>query len=106
MQKLKRRRKKKREAIKLKHEIEIPEMLDCEEFEEHPEMNCKDYSDLQCIGCNNCKTMFKDNGVGTTFKCKLKYPIAWIHIWRPSRRFNAVKIRSIVYRNPFMDEIC
>ena len=89
---------------KLKYEIEIPDMLDCDEFEENPDMNCKNYNALQCIGCDNCKTMFKDDGVGTTFKCKLQHPIAWIHIWRPSRRYGAVKIKSIVYRGFFIDE--
>lgn len=87
----------------MKYEIEIPDMLDCDKFEENPDMNCKNYNVLQCIGCDHCKAMFKNDGIGTTFKCKLKYPIAWIHIWQASRRFNAVKIKSIVYRSLFID---
>lgn len=87
------------------NKIETPEMLDCEDFEEDPNMNCKDYNVLQCIGCGNCKTKFKDDGIGTTFECKFQYPIVWIHIWQSSRRYKAVKIRSVVYRSSYIEEV-
>lgn len=86
------------------NDLEIPEILDCDGFHPHSEMNCETYNELYCVGCANCKTHFKDSGRGTTYKCEKGHPIAWVHVWEASSKYGAVKTKSLAYRSVWKEE--